>query len=171
MTQTKFLLAAISRDFPRRKKEFEQLHESAGIHDEPVYEARDPEVIFEMPTFALGVSRPLSPMLTIRFQTFGSITMGPDTWLAVSEIQSAICSLEIMNYHKSLREHVVDSFPALYPDHQLSLFGYSPGVFDSAVYLAWKSEKVEPRVAAYSGYERYEFLNVDLYLTWVLTRE
>lgn len=68
--------------------------------------------------------------------------MGPDRWLAISEIRVAMLAEEICSYHKALRENVADSFPAMYSDDHLSLFGYSPGVFDAAIYLASNSENV-----------------------------
>ena len=168
---TKILLNAICNDFPRRKCELERLLKLADIDEEPKYLVNGPEFINRIPTFDSSVIRLLSPMLTVRFETYGEITMGPDRWLAISEIRPVMLSEEICSYHKALRDNVADSFPAMYSDDHLSLFGYSPGVFDAAIYLVWNSENGEPLVAAYSGHECHEFPDLDRYLEWVLERE
>jgi hypothetical protein len=168
---TKNLLNAICKDFPRRKRELERLLKLAGIDEDPIYLVNGPECVHRIPTFDSSVIRSLSPMLTVRFATYGEITMGPDRWLAISEIRATMLAEEICSYHKALRENVADSFPAIYSDDHLSLFGYSPGVFDAAIYLAWNSENGEPLVAAYSGYECHAFPDLDRYLEWVLERD
>lgn len=163
------LLKALEADFGRRKREAEVAMAKAGLEAELSYSISPPSQYDSIATFAEGTSRPLSPMLTERFQYASDITRGLDVWAGIGTIASMVQSEHVQSLHTSLREHWVDSAPYQFSDDSLSLFGYTIDVPENIVYLAWAGE-AELRVYVYSSQSEERFDNLDTYLQWCLER-
>lgn len=168
--QTRTLIDRLVSAFPRRKAELEKLLKEMGIEEPQVFYASAPESFHEIPTFDGTISKLVSPMLRERFESYGTIFQGPELWLSCPQIDAAIHSEEIATLHVALRNNWEGSVPARFSDQELSIFGYTPGVFDEAVYLAWVENRKEPIVAEYKSMSVNEFLSLDDYLRWKLER-
>ena len=169
MTQTKELLNQLVSNFPRRKAELERLLEQMGIEEPQQFTVEKPQPLSAMPTFKQKTKRSLSPMLKERFVCFGTFIQGPEIWLSGQELEQAIASDEILSLHEALRNNWENSLPARFEDDELSIFGYTPGVFDEAVYLAW-TEAIEPIVAEYKSTSVNQFDCLDDFLRWKIER-
>ncbi len=108
-------------------------------------------------------------MLRERFEAFGAIVQGPEVWLAGPALSLVLDYDEIISLHESLRNHWESSLPARFGDHELSLFGYTPDVYDEAVYLAWTGS-AEPIVAEYKSGSAKQFDCLDDYFLWKINR-
>jgi hypothetical protein len=164
------LLEAIRADFPRRKRSMERAKRGWG--DTEPYEERidPPEPVAAVPTFRLGVTRPLTPMLAARFRYAASWHHGIEVWLGVGEMARVMRTRTVLSYHRSMREHQEGSAPMLFPDDRLSLLAFVPDEPTALEYLVWARDGEEPEVWTYSGMSSNSFQNLDqrleAYLRW-----
>jgi hypothetical protein len=161
------LLDRLKADFPRRKKQREDLLKSLGsnvvveLHLEPPLECQS------IATFDKSQSKLLSPMLEARFAYCGTWDEGGDLWLGPNDISAWISKKPVRQMHRSLREYWDGSAPMKFHDNDLSLLGASRGTNDSLVYLVWNN-KTEPEIWCYSGMNCDRFRDLAKYLEWEL---
>lgn len=166
MTTTK-LLKTLEATFSVKKKKLQAQYRKMGIFENPEFSCFPAESMsLACPTFANGKTRPWTPMLKARFEYCGAISLGPERWLAISEITEWLVNNEVLAVHQALRENWPDSVPARFQDDSISLFGVVPDVPDSLVYLAWPGGNTEPIVAQYSSFQDNEFRTLDEFLEW-----
>jgi hypothetical protein len=162
------LLDAIRDDFPRFKSAVVCASRDPAIAEDLKLELSPPRSLRRVPTFEVGVSRGLTPMLEARFEYAGRIRRGLAIWLSLRQMGMTVRNREICLNHRARRTDWIGSPPDLHPDSRLSLFGITDGVPQNAVYLVWGDEGDEPRVWSCSGMNADEFGNLEEYLRWHL---
>ena len=169
-TRVRELLLRIAEDVPRARREIEERLAKEDYLPELPFSVGAPAFVSEVPTFAQGVSRSLTPMLRDRFEFGSTITRFYRVWLSPEAMREAMSQTPLMQMHESMRSHWEGSARNLYPDEQLSLFAIARENPEDLVYLIWSNDHQEPSIWESCGMDSRSFTSLEEYFESVLGR-
>lgn len=174
-SETRQLLADWIHQAPQRASEVARLLADSGIDQETITKELAVKVMKAepgtsmLPTFDPRKERGVSPMLAARMSYAGTISDNLEKWLSVREISKQINSKKIRKVFDSLKNHWVNSAPAIFREDQISIFGISRGNENDITFLVWNQEdEQEPQIFRYFGQSESIFANLNAFLEWTL---